>query len=142
MTFDPAAAGWQLLEFDDGFANLTGPFWKRTDDGVTRLGLVAGEKHINMRGIVHGGLLMTFADQVMGRHAQVEGGGKPSVTIDIGVHFISPARLGDFIEARAEIVRRTASVVFVQGTLDVSGRTIATAQGIWKVLSKPIGAVG
>ena len=38
------------------------------------------------------------------------------------------------VETVPEIVRKTASLVFVRGTLTCGGRPLAAVTGIWKVL--------
>jgi acyl-coenzyme A thioesterase PaaI-like protein len=40
------------------------------------------------------------------------------------------------VEAQCEVVRRTRSVVFMRGTLVVGSHLVATANGIWKILSR------
>ncbi len=37
--------------------------------------------------------------------------------------------------ARAEIVRKTRSLVFIRGQLTVGARVVLAADGIWKILS-------
>jgi acyl-coenzyme A thioesterase PaaI-like protein len=47
------------------FTKLVGPIWMREMDSELRLGLLVEKKHLNRAGNVHGGMLMTFADQAM-----------------------------------------------------------------------------
>src|SRR5512147_546124 len=67
-TFDPAAHGWEAYG-DDGFIGLVGPFWTRQDGDTHRYAFLAEPKHHNRRGVVQGGMLMTFADRSMGMTA-------------------------------------------------------------------------
>jgi acyl-coenzyme A thioesterase PaaI-like protein len=55
-------------------------------------------------------------------------------TIQLNSQFVAAGKTGDFIEAYPEIVRLTRSVVFMRGTLTTAGRTILSAEGVWKVL--------
>jgi len=57
---DLAAAGWRTVK-DDGFIGLVGPFWTRQDGETHRYAFLAEHKHHNRRGVVQGGMLMTFA---------------------------------------------------------------------------------
>ena len=43
-------------------------------------------------------------------------------------------RLGEFVEVGAEVLRATRTVVFVRGTLEVAGRAVVHADGVWKIL--------
>jgi len=133
MPFDPAAEGWKPFD-TTGLAGTLGPFWSRRDGAGWRYGLLTDERHANRLGLVHGGVLMTFADQLMGMTAWQAVERQPCVTLQMDTQFISAAKLGDFLEGTAEVVRATRSVVFVRGALCAAGREIITATGIWKRL--------
>ncbi len=53
-------------------------------------------------------------------------------TIQFEMQFLSSARIGEFIELRPEVVRRTASLVFLRGVLTADVRSVAAASGIRK----------
>ncbi|GGC91792.1 PaaI family thioesterase [Chelatococcus reniformis] len=129
----PPGDGWEEIQ-TRGFTRHTGPMWFRVTDEGPVFGFVALPKHRNRRGIIHGGMLMTFADRVLGMHIAMVGDDSPHATIHLDTHFISSVKVGEFVEARCEIVRRTRSMVFVAATLTVGDRVIARAQGIWKLL--------
>ncbi|MBX6747993.1 MAG: PaaI family thioesterase, partial [Acetobacteraceae bacterium] len=61
-------------------------------------------------------------------------GRKPCTTVQLNTQFIAPVRVGDFVEGRAEVLRTTRSVLFVRGMLTVGDRTVAHADGVWKIL--------
>lgn len=130
--FDPAANGWERVKAHN-FGELIGPIWRRGD---ALFGIIAAEKHRNHRGIVHGGMLMSFADQAMGMTGRRATGDKPHATIEMNIQFVGAVRLGDFVEARCEVVRKTRSVLFMRSTLIVGEKTVATASGIWKILGE------
>jgi uncharacterized protein (TIGR00369 family) len=133
--FDPRAAGWKPMP-TEGYPALVGPFWARRAEGGVgwRYGVLAEPRHINMGGVVHGGLLMSVLDDVLGLTVWEAAARKPCTTVQLNTQFIAPARIGDFIEGRGEVLRVTRTVVFVRGTLQVGDRTIAAADGIWKIL--------
>jgi len=134
--FDPAANGWESAAARSAFAELVGPMWRREDDGRPRFGFVVAAKHLNRIGIVHGGMMMTFADQAMGLAASRATGGKRHATIDLGVQFVGAVHPGDFVEARTEVVRITRAVIFMHAKMLVRERIVATASGIWKILGE------
>jgi uncharacterized protein (TIGR00369 family) len=133
--FDPAQEGWFTRDDEPGFMVLIGPLWQRGEGEELSFGFVVEEKHLNRRGVVHGGMLMTFADQALGLTAREVTGSLPQATIQLDTHFIAPAAAGEFITVKAEVVRRTRSILFMRGTLGVGLRAVASTQGIWKVLS-------
>jgi len=130
--FDPGASGWDRIQ-GHNFGELVGPIWRR-GDGL--FGFVAGEKHRNHIGRVHGGMLMTFADQAMGMTGRRATGDKPHATIELNMQFMGSVELGDFVEAHCEVVRMTRSVLFIEGKLKVGSRIVASASGIWKILGE------
>ncbi len=134
--FDPAREGWTLRNDEPGFMVLIGPLWQHGEGQELAFGFLVEEKHLNRRGVVHGGMLMTVADQALGLTARELTGGLPQATIQLDTHFIAPAVAGEFITVKAEVVRRTRSILFLQGALQVGERVVASSQGIWKVLSK------
>ncbi|WP_170979455.1 PaaI family thioesterase [Roseomonas sp. HF4] len=136
--FDPAAHGWKILHWhEEGFPLLVGPFWSRKEEDGWSYGLVAEPRHGNAHGIIHGGMLVTFLDQILGVTCWEAAQRTPVVTIQLNTHFVSGAKAGDFLVARAEAVRATRSVVFVRGQIMCGERIVATADGVWKRLGAP-----
>ena len=62
--FDPAAHGWQMVN-NTAFGELVGPIWHRQDGKQKLFGFVVAPKHLNRAGNLHGGMLMSLADQSM-----------------------------------------------------------------------------
>jgi uncharacterized protein (TIGR00369 family) len=133
--FDPAGAGWEIVG-GTAFGELVGPIWRHEEGGQLRFGFVALPKHGNRAGNLHGGMLMTFADQAMAMTARQATSGKPHATIELNIQFVGTVRIGEFVEARCEVVRATRSVVFMQAKMFVGDRTVATTNGIWKILGE------
>lgn len=125
--------GWSRLE-DEGYVELIGPIWHRHDEHGSAYGLLAESKHHNRRGVVQGGLIMTFLDRALGGTIRDANGNLPQTTVQLDVHFVDAAQVGEFLEARARAVRVTRYIAFVEGEVTVGDRTIATAKGIWKIL--------
>jgi acyl-coenzyme A thioesterase PaaI-like protein len=133
--FDPAADGWETYDAD-GFIGLVGPFWMKPDGEGYRYAFLAEPKHHNRRGVVQGGMLMTFADRSMGMTSWYANGKKPQATVHLDVHFVDAVQIGEFIEAKCRVVRRTRSLMFMSGELSVGERVVATANGVWKILGQ------
>jgi len=132
--FDPRAQGWEQHS-DDGFIGLIGPMWQRAEDGKTRYGLLTEHKHHNRRGIVQGGVIATLADRAMGLTAWQANNKAPQATIQLEIQYVGAARIGDFIEVDCDVVRITRSLAFMQARLTVGEQVVATANGIWKLLT-------
>ena len=131
--FGPAADGWEPVD-DKGFLGLVGPTWRRLRDDRLEFAFRAEPKHANLRNVVQGGMLMTFADRALGRNSWRAAGEKPVATVEFNMQFVTAGKIGEVFEIRPEIVRKTSSLVFIRGDVVCGTRTVATATGIWKIL--------
>lgn len=126
-----APAGFRAMNHPSPFGRHNGPFFEKGEgEGYVR-GFRVLERHCNRGGRLHGGMLTTFADMVLGS-AATRATGTPNVTVRLIVDFITPARRGAWVEGQARIVRAGRSLVFVEGELRVGHRDIATASGMFK----------
>lgn len=83
------------------------------------------ENSLNLKGYVHGGLIMTLADCAAGLAARCDG--RDYVTQTMNVNFISNVKEGT-IYARGAVVSRGRTVVIVRVTIaDENGRLMADA---------------
>jgi uncharacterized protein (TIGR00369 family) len=135
------AAGWLRMP-GIRYSAALGPRWFRTHEGVLEVALQAQEHLANDNlGIVHGGAMMTFADMALGfavGHAtRME---RQFVTVQMQVYFTASAKIGDFIVCRPEVIRKTSSLVFARGLFQVADRTVASADGMFKLLESATAA--
>jgi uncharacterized protein (TIGR00369 family) len=135
---DKAAAklksdGWSIVE-TTGFIHLIGPLWHRLVDGHHEYALIAQDKHHNRRGLVQGGVLMTFADRTCGMTARHVTGKHTMATIQLDVHFVEAGKIGETLVSRPRVVRATRSLIFVNTEVTVDRRCIAMASGVFKIL--------
>ena len=128
------AEGWVALTADV-FSRLAGPFWIKGDRGARTIGLLAEERHTNGHlGIVHGGVLMTFADVALGC-AAVDVIGEPRcVTAQLQLQFVAAGRVGELITCQPELVRATSQLIFLRGLILANDRVVASTDGVWKIL--------
>ena len=129
---DPALDGWTARTLT-GFFGLVGPLWTRREEGGWAYALLAEARHTNPAGLVHGGMLSTLADHALSAIAWEANQRKPCITIALDVRFLAPARPGDLIVARGRVVRQTAALAFMDGTLCVGDAEIATASAILRI---------
>lgn len=128
---DPTGSGWTLVE-DEGFMATVGPLYLK--EGV--YAFRADQKHANLIGVVHGGMLMSFADRAMGVTAMAAADGANCVTIQLDMKFLDSGRMGDWITAHSFVVKRTGSMVFMRGEVRDGSRLVATGDGVWKILRR------
>src|SRR5580693_4525556 len=125
--------GWKMVE-TSGFLHLIGPLWQRVTDGVHEYALITEDKHHNRRGLVQGGLLMTFADRTCGMTARYVSGRTTLATIQLDTHFVDSGKIGEILLSKPRVVRSTRSLIFVTTEVTASDRCIAMASGVFKVL--------
>ncbi len=77
---------------------------------------------------------MTFADRALGMAAYDANDRRPQATVQLDVHFVDAVQIGEFVEARCQVVRRTRSLTFMSATLLVGERVVVTANGVWKTV--------
>jgi uncharacterized protein (TIGR00369 family) len=135
--YDPGAEGWRALPGAALPSGLGVP-WARKVDGQWRYGLRTVAEHGNPNGVVHGGVLMAFADQGLSLLAWEAAERSSCTTIQLNTHFLDAARPGDFLELRGEVTRRTLGLVFLRGMVasrDIAGsKDVVAIDGIWRVL--------
>ena len=125
--------GYVPYERNNPFLDWFGQIYVDRSDGRIRFCLQAMPQHSNGR-TVHGGVLTSLADLVLGMSVRETGGA--AATISLNCDFVAAAQVGDWIEGEAEITRRTSSVVFVRGTLTCGGRVLMNMSGIWKPIEQ------
>ena len=136
--FDEAAEklkadGWTIAE-TTGFLSLVGPLWQRTVNGQSELALITEDKHHNRRGMVQGGLLMTFADRACGMVARTASGRPTMATVQLDVHFVDAGKIGEVLIAKAAGDPRHPQPRLRDRRSDGERAYIITANGVFKIL--------
>lgn len=119
---------WQPLDDCGAFIDLTGPYYMSLDNlepgEAVRFGFRVAAKHCNNQRdstdvqVCHGGMLTTFLDLALARGIiEKHEVGRPLPTISLSSDFLSPAKLGEWIEARVELTRIGRGLCFAQAFL-------------------------
>lgn len=96
--------------------------------GRVEISLEAADHHLNLQGLLHGGIIATLADTAAGLAVRsMEPPGRRHVTVQLDVHYLSPGRPGR-ITAVGTTVRMGASIAVAEARVaDRRGRLMATA---------------
>jgi uncharacterized protein (TIGR00369 family) len=127
-------AGWTIIT-DEGFVGMVGPFFQRVTPTGLQFDFPTDPRHHNLRGVLQGGALMTFADRILGISARAAMHATRTATVQLDVHFIDAVQIGEHVEAQPTVLRVTRHIVFMTTALTAGGRLVATANGIWKRLA-------
>ena len=125
--------GWTIVE-TSGFLHLIGPLWQRVVSGEHEYALITEDKHHNRRGLVQGGVLMTFADRTCGMTARYVSGKPTLATVQLDTHFVEAGKIGEVLISRPRVVRSTRSLIFISTEVMVEKRVLAMANGVFKIL--------
>ena len=127
------ADGFSIVE-TSGFLHLIGPLWQRLVNGQHEYALITQDKHHNRRGLVQGGVLMTFADRTCGMTARYVSGKPTLATVQLDTHFVEAGKIGEVLTSKPRVVRSTRSLIFITTEVTVDKRCIAMASGVFKIL--------
>lgn len=125
--------GWKIVD-TTGFLQLVGPLWQRMADDLPEYALHTEDKHHNRRGLVQGGVIMTFADRACGMTARFVSGKPTLATVQLDTHFVEAGKIGEILTTRPRVVRSTRSLIFITAEVTVDKRCIAMANGVFKIL--------
>jgi uncharacterized protein (TIGR00369 family) len=104
---------------------------------VTVAGTVE-RRHLNINGVVHGGVYATILDTAMGASVvSVLNDGETTATTSLYIEYLRAAREGETLSARGEVLRRGRHIAFAEGNLYGSdGRRYSQAHGTWYIWSE------
>jgi uncharacterized protein (TIGR00369 family) len=109
---------------------------KRTDKAVI-MGLRLAKPHTNARGLIHGGLIASLADNAMGYScAQATGWVTSFVTISLSIDFTGGAKIGQWLSVESDVIRAGSTICFAQSLIKADDAVIARANGTFRVVKK------
>lgn len=117
------------------------PLFSKKEAMQVSIGLWLGEAHCNSRGLVHGGLIASLADNAMGLScaAALETEGKPApsglVTVNLSADYLGSAKLGQWLATDTNFVRTGRSLCFAGCLIHADGTPVARAIATFKVIS-------
>jgi uncharacterized protein (TIGR00369 family) len=102
--------------------------------GEVTVAMVVEDRHVNLQGLVHGGMLAILADTACG--LSIRTGMEPGrlhVTADLDIHFLAPAKPGT-LYGRGTAVKIGRSLAFAEASIeDAAGTLLAKAQSRFSV---------
>jgi len=129
-------AGFKPFRASAGFIGVNGPLYVFREGAVFKLGMFVETRHCNHTGVCHGGMLATFADMLLpiGALAQVpELHRRFLPTVSLQLDYISPAKLGEWLEGEMQVLRTTRTMVFMQGLVRSNGVMALRCSGVFKI---------
>ncbi|MEO1190335.1 MAG: PaaI family thioesterase [Pseudomonadota bacterium] len=121
---------------EGGFADLVGYTLTGWSEGEAEGWLLVEERHLNRQGLMHGGVLTTLLDTMLGFsgiYSAIPERRRRGLTLSLTCNFIAAARLGDALIITARRTGGGRSVYFAAGEVRTEdGNLIGTAEGVFK----------
>ena len=119
-----------------GFKELLGIEVEAADKGEARLRMVAGERHLNPHGTVHGGAIATLLDSAMGEAVGSTVDEEAPVTIEMKVNYLEPGKEGVLVaSARVHKKGRQFTVLEVEVIQESDDTLVAFGTGTFTTIS-------
>ena len=117
---------------DDGtyVAGIGNVVERRRDDAI-EIGLQTDDRHRNLSGIVHGGVVMTLIDRTVGINCREASPDARMATATLTVNFLRAVQVGDFLAVRCVLRKCGRKAIFADAEAFVGDRLVATATGTW-----------
>jgi uncharacterized protein (TIGR00369 family) len=113
------------------------PLYSKKTDKAVIMGLRLAKPHTNARGLIHGGLIASLADNAMGYScAQAMGWASSLVTISLAVDYVGSAEIGRWLAVESEVIRTGSTICFAQSLIRADDAVIARANGTFRVVKK------
>jgi uncharacterized protein (TIGR00369 family) len=113
------------------------PLYSKKGEKSVSMGLRLAKAHTNARGLIHGGLIASLADNAMGYScAQATGWTTSYVTVSLSVDYVGSAVIGQWLAVDCEVIRTGSTLCFAQCLLTADDAVIARANATFRVVPK------
>jgi uncharacterized protein (TIGR00369 family) len=136
MSGEAPLPGFVPTALVDPFEIYVGPVFDSGARGAKTYAMRVDARHLNRRGILHGGMCMTLADMTLGQAVWDVTDKAPCVTLNMQTQFLRSAVDGDIIQVVPELVRRTRAFVFMRGDFKVGSEIMFAVTSVWKLLGQ------
>jgi uncharacterized protein (TIGR00369 family) len=134
---DVVPAGFEPHFRKSPFTDPWEPLYSKRIEKPVHLGLRLAKPHTNARGLIHGGLIASLADNAMGYScAQATGRSTSFVTISLAVDFVGTGEIGQWLAVECEVIKTGSTICFAQALIKADDILIARANGTFRVVPK------
>lgn len=136
MSETPPLPGFVPTLLVDPFEIYVGPVFDSGAAGARTYAMRTDKRHMNRRGVMHGGMCMTLADMTLGQAVWDATDKAPCVTLNMQTNFLKPVVEGNIVQVTPELIRRTRALVFMRGDFRVDGEIVFAVSSVWKLLGQ------
>lgn len=134
----PPPEGFDPAEIVGEFSIHNGPIFRRTPpdgEGGPTQALFILPRHTNGLGVLHGGMLSTFLDSLLGLTVR-QSCGRWAMTVHLSIDFQRMARQGEWLLGEAAVSQVAGDLAFVDGRAFVGERPVGRASGVFKLMRR------
>jgi uncharacterized protein (TIGR00369 family) len=137
MTATDIPTGFEPHFRKSPFTDPWEPLYSKKTDKAVIMGLRLARPHTNARGLIHGGLIASLADNAMGYScAQAMGWACSLVTISLAVDYVGSGEIGQWLSVESEVIKTGSTICFAQSLIKAEDAVIARANGTFRVVPK------
>jgi uncharacterized protein (TIGR00369 family) len=136
MTSTDIPAGFERHFRQSPLTDPWEPIYSKRVDAAVIIGLRVATAHTNSRGLAHGGLITTLADNAMGLSCAIKLGAARLVTVGLGIDFIGPAEIGQWLAVETDVIKTGGTLCFAQCAVTADGEMCARANATFRVVRK------
>ena len=134
---DTVPAGFEPHFRKSPFTDPWEPLYSKRTDKAVYIGLRLAKPHTNARGLIHGGLIASLADNAMGYScAQAMDWSISLVTISLAVDYTGTADIGQWLAVECGVIKTGSTICFAQALIKADDTVIARANGTFRVVPK------
>lgn len=130
--------GFVRLDGKASFTTHNGPLFQRPPEGEAvgvEQALYILPRHTNSLGVLHGGMLSSFLDGLLGGAVR-RGSGRTGVTIHLSVDFLRMARKGEWLMGEGRMTHLARDVAFAEARAWVGRSEVGRATGVFKLMAR------
>ncbi len=133
---DPENPGWKIWQMvvPGLYNDFLGKIIMRKDADQASARMLPQIQHSNPNGIMHGGAMLGFIDVSLFTAMQIlcEHPPETAATIDLQTQFTGAVKLDQHIESHTLITKETGNLLFMRGTVEQAGQSVAAYTGLIK----------
>ena len=94
--------------------------------------------HLNVKNTVHGGVIATMLDNVIGDSIAIEVNCSV-ITINLTINYVAPVKVNSLLTATGKVIKQGYRIAMAEGTImDEEGNLIAKGSGTFKIIREKI----
>jgi acyl-coenzyme A thioesterase PaaI-like protein len=131
-----------MSTIDEKFLTILGPWYFKLqahDNGFQEkvFGIYIEDRHTNIWGSAHGGMLISMADSALGYNlSRAKSPPQKLVTVHLNTDFIASPKPGDWVHSEVKIHKIGAKMSFADCYLKVGEKLILKTSGVFTVLQR------